>query len=565
MTAVEEGRGPAPGAAVDDDWVPGHLALERADPTVGDSVAWQVKTDARLAARSLHDAVRSTPDTSLEGPWYPVREDSAPAVTAEADVPDVAGGVRWSLIATIGTMAGRMTFVVVLMRLLGPENFGIVAQATVYITIATIFLNLGLPVTLIQRKNLDRSGIGTALTLTIVSALTLAVATVAAAPLLASFFQTEELTGVLRVISISLVLKGLAVVPTAMLAREMRFRALGIAEILSTAISGGIAVVAAVNGASYWALVIQILLLDTLYLFLVLGPARLPRPTWSGGAARGLWSFSSRMMGSDVINYLSSNGDKVLIARFLGATPLALYGLAGRVLVLPIETLGKTADRVILPMFSRLQDDGQRVARYFLEASASVALFASPPMTLVILCAPLAVPIAFGDAWDAAVLPLQLLAAHGIFFLLIALTNPVVQAAGRADWEFRWSLFTTVIALATFVVGLQWGIAGVAACFLVQGVLLNPIRFVMVQRLVPLSAWAYLRQLAPAATSTAALVGAWLVVATMLRGAVGDLMVLAAASLAGLIAFLVSMRVLWWGDLRRQIDFVLHVVRPGAS
>jgi O-antigen/teichoic acid export membrane protein len=565
MTAVEEGRGAAPDVAFDDGWVPRHMALDRAAPTVQGPIAWQVKADARIAARELHEAVKIAPATDLEEPSQPVHEGLVAAVATDDDVPDVAGGVRWSLIATIGTMAGRMTFVVVLMRLLGPENFGIVAQATVYITIATIFLNLGLPVTLIQRKNLDRAGIGTALTLTIASALALGLVTVVAAPLLASFFQTEELTHVLRVISISLVLKGLAVVPTAMLAREMRFRALGMAEILSTAISGGIAVVAAVNGASYWALVIQILLLDTLYLALVLGPARLPLPTWSGGAARGLWSFSSRMMGSDIINYLSNNGEKVLIARFLGATPLALYGLAGRVLVVPIETLGKTADRVILPMFSRLQDDGQRVARYFLEASASVALFASPPMTLVILCAPLAVPIAFGDAWDAAVLPLQLLAAHGIFFLLIALTNPVVQAAGRADWEFRWSLFTTVIALATFVVGLQWGIAGVAACFLVQGALLNPIRFVMVQRLIPLSVRAYLRQLAPAATSTAALVGAWLVVATMLQGAASDLAVLVAASLAGLVAFLVSMRALWWADLRRQIEFVRQVVRPRAS
>jgi O-antigen/teichoic acid export membrane protein len=565
MTAVEEGRGPAPGVAVDDPWVPRHLALDRTAPTVQAPIAWQMKADARLAARELHDAVRSAPATAVEEPWQPAREGSVDAAPTEEDIPDVAGGVRWSLIATIGTMAGRMTFVVVLMRLLGPANFGIVAQATVYITIATIFLNLGLPITLIQRKNLDRTGIGTALTLSIASALTLGVATVVAAPLLASFFQTEELTGVLRLISISLVLKGLAVVPTAMLAREMRFRSLGIAEILSTAISGGIAIVAAVNGASYWALVIQILVLDTFYLVLVLGAARLPPPTWSGGAARGLWSFSSRMMGSDIINYLSNNGDKVLIARFLGATPLALYGLAGRVLVVPIETLGKTADRVILPMFSRLQDDGQRVARYFLEASASVALFASPPMTLVILCAPLAVPIAFGDAWDAAVLPLQLLAAHGIFFLLIALTNPVVQAAGRADWEFRWALFTTVIALATFVVGLQWGIAGMAACFLVQGALLNPIRFVMVQRLIPLSVSTYLRQLAPAATSTAALVGVWIVVATMLQGEVGNVVVLAAASLAGLVAFLVSMRLLWWGDLRRQIEFVRQVVRPGAS
>jgi PST family polysaccharide transporter len=271
------------------------------------------------------------------------------------------------------------------------------------------------------------------------------------------------------------------------------------------------------------------------------------------------------MMGSDIVNFISDSGEKVLIARFLGATPLALYNLAGRVLVVPIETVGKTGDRVILPMFSRLQDDRERVSRLFLQATASVALFVSAPMTLVILCAPIGVPMAFGDAWDGAVLPLQLLAAHGVFFLLVTLTNPIVQAAGRADWEFRWSLFTMVVAMATFVVGLHWGIAGVAACFLVQGALLNPIRFVMVQRLIPLHVGGYLRQLAPAATSTATLVVVWLVVAAALRGHVGDLGLLIVASLAAGMSFLLSMGLLWRSDFLRQLEFVRQVARPGSS
>jgi PST family polysaccharide transporter len=171
----------------------------------------------------------------------------------------------------------------------------------------------------------------------------------------------------------------------------------------------------------------------------------------------------------------------------------------------------------------------------------------------------------FGDAWEPAVLPLQLLAAHAVVFLLVTLTNPVVQAAGRADWELRWSLFTTVVAVATFVVGIQWGIAGVAACFLVQGALLNPIRFVMVQRLVPVRVGAYLRQLAPAATSSAILVGVWLVVAAALGGHLADLSLLVGASLAAAAAFVLSMMLLWWVDLRRQLEFIRQVVHPGAA
>jgi len=565
VTTVEEGPGPVPGIAVEDPWVPRHTSLDRTVPAAQAPIAWQVKSDARVAARALHDAMTdvdiSESGKSEDGAHDPLAVDAA----GDGLRSKAAGGVRWSLIATIGTLTGRMAFVVVLTRLLGPENFGIVAEATVYITAAWILLNFGLPVTIIQRRRLGSEDVGTALTLTIVSGLVLGAATGFGAPLIADFFQTPELAGVMRVLSISLFLKATAVVPAAMLAREMRFKALGTAEIVSMVVSGGIAILAAVNGASYWALVIQMLVLDVIYLVMTLAAAPVPLPAWSSSAAQRLWSFSSRMMGSDIINYLSDNGEKILIARFLGATPLALYSLAGRVLVVPIETLGKTADRVVLPMFSRLQDDRERVARLFLQATASVAVFVSLPMALVILCAPLGVPMVFGDAWEPAVLPLQLLAAHAVFFLLVTLTNPVVQAAGRADWELRWSLFTTVIAAATFVVGIQWGIAGVAACFLVQGALLNPIRFAMIQRLIPVPVASYLRQLAPATTSTAILAGVWVAVAAGLRGHVGDVSLLVGASLAGGMAFLVSMRLLWWADLRRQLDFIRQVARPGAT
>jgi PST family polysaccharide transporter len=572
VTTVGVDRGSGDALAVDDRrWrvaAEPDLTAAVANAATAES---HVKSDARLAARALHDAMAGVD----------AREPAKSSETAEAEVQvvgqltvdaepgdglrtKVAGGVRWSLIATVGTLTGRMAFVVVLTRLLGPENFGIVAQATVYITVAWIFLNFGLPVTIIQRRHLGREDVGTAMTLTVASGLVFALVTAFGAPLIADFFQTPELTAVMRVLSVSLLLKAIAVVPAAMLAREMRFKALGTAEIVSMVVSGGIAIIAAVNGASYWALVVQMLVLDSIYLVMTLATARVPMPVWSHSAAQRLWSFSSRMMGSDVINYISDSGEKILIARFLGATPLALYNLAGRVLVVPIETLGKTGDRVILPMFSRLQDDRERVAHLFLQATASVALFVSLPMALVILCAPLGVPMVFGEAWEPAVLPLQLLAAHGVFFLLVTLTNPVVQAAGRADWELRWSVFTTVIAVATFVVGIQWGIAGVAACFLVQGALLNPIRFVMVQRLIPVSVGAYLRQLAPAATSTASLAAVWLAMAAALRGQVGELSLLVGASLTACVAFPLSMWLFWRADLRRQIEFIRQVVRPGS-
>jgi O-antigen/teichoic acid export membrane protein len=476
----------------------------------------------------------------------------------------VSQGVRWGVIASIATQVGRFAFVAALMRLLGPENFGIVGQATVYITITYIFLHLGTAATIIQRPQLEEAEAGSAWWINVVLGSVLASLTLVTAPILADFFRTEQLTAVLRVLSICFVLKAMAVVPMALLYRGMRFRSLGIVEIVSTLLGGALAVVAAANGAGYWALVVQTVAMDTIYLTALFWIGGRPELAWSAPAARRLWSFSSRVMGSELVRYMSENSDKFLIARFLGATSLGFYSLAYRVLQLPLLMM-EQGGRVILPTFSRIQDDRERLARVFLRMSESVALAVCPLMTLTILCAPVAVPVVFGEAWAPAVVPLQLLAAMTIQYLIFSISGSVVLAVGHADWEFRWSLFTMAIALISFGVGINWGITGVAAAYLIMGLVLSPIRFIIIQRVIPISAWGYLRSLTPAVASSAALCGAWLLVTAALGGTASGLTLVVCGSVAGLAAYLVAARVLWPQDLRYQLEFARLVVRGGGA
>jgi PST family polysaccharide transporter len=586
--------------AADDPLAPCNDALHRAGVTDPTPIASGIKADARRAARELHEAVAATDArTSEEESAPPVHrhlvgdatrgEDlrteqvagadrnghGSPTVVAAdrivedaVDTPSlraqVSHGVRWGAIASMVTQVGRFCFVAALMRLLGPENFGIVGQASVYITITYIFLHLGTAATIIQRPRLEKAEVGSAWWVNVALGLLLAGLTVVVAPVLASFFRTEQLTAVLRVLSICFILKAMAVVPMALLYRSMRFRNLGMAEIGSTLLGGALAVVAAVNGAGYWALVVQTVAMDAVYLAALLWIGGGLELSWSTTAARHLWSFSSRVMGSELVRYMSENSDKFLVARFLGATSLGFYSLAYRVLQLPLLMM-EQAGRVILPTFSRLQDDRERLGRIYLRASESVALAVCPAMTLTILCAPVAVPAVFGEAWGPAVAPLQLLAAMTMQYLISSLAGSVLLAVGRADWEFRWSILTMIAALISFTVGLSWGITGVAASYLIMGLALSPIRFIMIQRVIPVSAGRYLRSLTPAVASSVVLGGVWLLVAAGLRGTTGGLPLLACSSAAGLAAYLVAARALWPQDLRYQLDFARLVVGGGGT
>ncbi len=110
----------------------------------------------------------------------------------------------------------RIAFSALLARLLGPENFGIIGQATIYLAFASVFLDIGLASALIQRKRIDRDLIGTATSLNMIAVAILVGATQLGAGAWAGFFNTPELASVLRVLSIDFVLIGFAVVPSAL-------------------------------------------------------------------------------------------------------------------------------------------------------------------------------------------------------------------------------------------------------------------------------------------------------------------------------------------------------------
>ena len=486
--------------------------------------------------------------------------DDAGAGPSKALRTQVASGVRWGFIVSIATQVSRIVFMVALMRLLGPRNFGIVGQAAILIAIAQIFVHFGLAASIIQRRQLDQSEIGTAFWLNVAMGLLLAALMVLGAPLISTFFKTKELTAVLLVLSISLVLKSMTTVPSALLSRKMQFRSLGLIEITGTFISGVLGVGAAVMGAGYWALVIQAVSLEAIYLFLILYINGLPDLSWSATTARRLWSFSSHVMGADLVNYFGNNSDKFLVARFLGPTALGLYSLGFRVLQLTLAMYAQ-AGRVVLPTFARLQDDRERLARAYLALTESVSLAIFPAMTLTIFIAPIGVPAVFGEAWADAIIPLQLIAAMTMPFVLVSNMGPLTVAVGRADWEFRWSVVNAVVALVSFSVGLKWGIVGVAAAYLIAQSVLHAVRFVITQRLIPISVRSYLRALTPASACSVVLGVVWLLIDNVLQGTLSELVLVIVASVTSAASYVVALRVAWPDDFRRQLDFARLVVR----
>jgi O-antigen/teichoic acid export membrane protein len=265
-------------------------------------------------------------------------------------------------------------------------------------------------------------------------------------------------------------------------------------------------------------------------------------------------------MGADFVYYVSGNSDKVLVAWSLGPIPLGLYSLAFRVLQVVYQFFAQVG-RVILPTFARLQDDRERLARVFLHVSQSVALALSPAMTLVVLCAPIGVPAVFGEAWSGAVVPFQLVAAMTTPLMLASVMGPLTIAVGRPDWEFRWAIVTTIAGVLAFSIGLLWGIVGVAAAYLIVVTAQLPIRLIVTRYLIPIETRDYYRSMMPAAACSIVLAVAWITTEALLRGTIGGVALLTAASTVGGVVYVGVLKVGWPDVSRRQFDFFHSVVR----
>lgn len=467
---------------------------------------------------------------------------------------DVAAGSRWSFIATVAKQVGRTVLTLVLALFLTPTSFGIVSQATLYIALTAIFVDAGFSIAVIQRKRLEDRDVASAFWLTTLTSGAFGALTIAIAPLVADFFDTPEVADVLRVLSISVLLKGLALVPMALLTRRLDMRRVAYAEIAATVVGGVAGVGAAAGGADYWAIVVQTLVHDAIALVLFwVYAGRIPLRA-SPAAARTIARFGAPVMGAQIVQYGSRNADNLLVARFEGTEQLAFYGLGYRVVLLPQQLLMQSAARVAVPVFGRLQDDPPRAARYFRDATSLLVLVIGLVMVGVVATAPEMVPTVLGDEWTPAARPMQILAVGGMLQVIAGFTGPLLLGVGRTRANLGLMVYSSVVMVGSFAIGLQWGIRGVATGFVIANVVILPVAFWVVRGIVGV-------QLRALGTDLVALVTAFAAAAAASRGAAwavdtssGPLVTGLAAGAVSVVAYAAVVFALLRGDLVRLLQ-----------
>ncbi len=384
-----------------------------------------------------------------------------------------ARGILWAATSQWGRQIIGLLTTIVLARLLGPDQFGLFSLALVCTGFVALFGEFGLGSALVQKRSLAATELDGVFWLGMSLSLSLCLLLWLLSPSVAGLLGETRLAPILRALSLTLPLTSLASVQQAIVMREIDFRRVARIELISTAGGSVGGILLAIASGSVWSLVLQsfvtVLLSAGMYWW---NAAWRPSLRFGEMRLRGLLAFGSNLAGFNVVNFVARNVDNLLIGKYLGAQPLGFYSLAYRIMLFPIQNISAVLGRVMFATFSRMQEDAARIRAGFLRLSKYVALVACPLMLGVFVFAPEFVALVFGGQWSEVVPLLRLLAVVGLLQSLGTNVGIIYLTKGRTDLMFYWGLLAAAVITTAIIIGLQWGVEGVALAYLLANLIL---------------------------------------------------------------------------------------------
>ncbi len=369
--------------------------------------------------------------------------------------------------ATAGAQGVRVLLqigsVMMLSRLLGPAEFGLVAMVMPLIGLVLLFNEFGLNHAVVQQREVTLAQLSALFWANLGISAVLALAVVATAPLLAWLYAEPRVAPIAASLSLLLLLGGMAAQPMALLSRQMRFGVLSVIDVAGSLAGVVVGVLAALAGLGAWALVAM--LLGNAAACLVLawslagwrpGPPRRERGVFA------LLRFGGSVTGANLVAHLAYNIDKVLVGLASGPVALGLYERAGRLTVQPMWQAILPVARVAVPLLSRLQDDPARYRAAYLRLLGAMLAATSPGIVCAIVLAEPVVVTLLGASWRDAAPILAAMAAGTLLAPLGISLGWLFISQGRPREQLLWGTASSLLVVAGYALGLPWGAVGVA-------------------------------------------------------------------------------------------------------
>jgi O-antigen/teichoic acid export membrane protein len=375
--------------------------------------------------------------------------------------------IVWRGLELVGVKIIFLLRMLILARLLSPDDFGLLAIAMTAIGFLLSITDFGMIPALVQQPKLDSEHYHAAWTVIVARATTIAGLVFLSAPFIAGIFDEPRAAAILQVLAIRPLIEASASIRMADLMRNLRFRSLAVAKLSEGLLNTIVAIVLA-RHFGVWALVFGALAGATGYMALsyILAPHR-PHLLLDFKTAKPLIRFGRWIFLRGLIIVVGGILLNIVISRKLGAAQLGLYFLAARLAFLPSEVASKVVGNVAFPLFSRIQSDTLQIAKTFRAMFTVIWAFILPFGLLLIILAPSLVQEVLGPRWEGSAPVIRIIAVVSIVSIVGEIITPLLKAVGQPyKVVISAGIQTTCLIAFVWVLTENYGINGAALAWL---------------------------------------------------------------------------------------------------
>jgi O-antigen/teichoic acid export membrane protein len=392
----------------------------------------------------------------------------------------------WRAVQMVGVKAIFLVRLLILARLLTPDDFGLLAIAVTAVGFLIGITDVGMIPALVQGQEIEEKHYNAAWTVGVTRALLITGTVMIAAPWIAQLFAEPRAVIIIRVLALKPLLDALASIKVADLNRYLQFGPLATIK-LAEALANAIVSIILALSFGVWALVAGILAgsMTNLVMSYIIVPHR-PRFSFDRSAIRPLIQFGRWIFLTSLVILAGNYVLRVVVSRQLGAAELGLYFLAFQLAWMPTEVASEVIGNVAFPLFARIQSDTRQVAQVFRTVLVGMAALLIPASMLIIALAPAIVQDLLGPQWEGSAAIIRVLTLSGMIGLFGEVAVPVLKGLGRPQLVTIMEVVQSVLLIAfVWLLTDRYGLIGAAMAWLPAIIVSMFVAYLYVRKLLP--------------------------------------------------------------------------------
>ena len=390
----------------------------------------------------------------------------------------VASGVAWNIAEKIGsTLLQAIVSIIVANRIM-PDDMGIIAVLTVFVTLSQVVIDSGFSQTLIRKANATAEDFKAVFRFNLIASVALYAILTATTPWVASYYGWELIRKVAPVLYLLLPLNALCVIQNTIMVKEFRFAQLSTIIFFSSLISGILAIVMALTGFGIWSLVGQrVSMMATKAILLWWKSQWRWRSDIRTGSLREMTPYSLRLIATDMITAIYNNIAQLFIGKIYSADMLGYYNQAQKLKDMPVNATMQSIQSVTFPALAKISDNPTKFDEGYRRVLMLTAFIILPVMTGLIATADDIYMLLLKPQWHPAIPYFRVMCLIGIFYPISAIAYNVLKVRSNGAIILRLEIIKKVIMtiiLATTipisVMAIAWGMVAAAACEMVLNI-----------------------------------------------------------------------------------------------